>query len=166
MIGQTDGRWGNFFNGEAFGHTDKFEFFGLVAKTPGAEKLPWIMQINSYASDYDTLLVHPTFLYESVWNLIGFVIINALYKKKKFDGQGMFMYIGWYGLGRMFIEALRADSLRVGGVKISQLVGLLAFLASAVALTYMLIKKKNAPPILEGRAAKATSEEEKNGTDN
>ena len=166
MIGQTVGRWGNFFNGEAFGHTDKFELFGLVAKTPGAEKLPWIMQVNSYASDYETVLVHPTFLYESVWNLIGFIIINALYKKKKFDGQVMFMYIGWYGLGRMFIEALRADSLRVGGVKISQLVGLLAFLASAVALTYMLIKKKNSPSMFEGRAKENKTEEDQNGTDN
>ena len=76
------------------------------------------------------------------------------------------MYIGWYGLGRMFIEALRADSLRVGGVKISQLVGLLAFLASAVALTYMLQKKKHYPSMFEGRAVKIKSEEEKNGTDN
>ena len=166
MIGQTVGRWGNFFNGEAFGHVDKFEFFGLVAKTPGAEKLPWIMQVNSYASDYDTLTVHPTFLYESVWNLIGFLIINGLYKKKKFDGQVVLMYVGWYGLGRMFVEALRADSLRVGGVKISQLIGLLAFVGSAAALAYLLIKNKNARPVLEGRAVKAETEEDENGTDN
>ncbi len=168
MIGQTVGRWGNFFNGEAFGHIERFELFGLGVNTPGAAKLPWIMQVNSYASDYETLLVHPTFLYESVWNLIGFLIINRLYKKKKFDGQVFYMYIGWYGLGRMFIEGLRADSLYVGSVKISQLVGLLACLTAAVMLTYMLIKKKDSLPVLCGRAVKnkETTEENENGKDN
>lgn len=170
MIGQMVGRWGNFFNGEAFGHVDKFEFFGLTVNTPGAEKLPWIMQVNSYASDYETLLVHPTFLYESIWNLVGFLIINALYKKKRFDGQIVFMYVGWYGFGRMLIEGLRSDSLYVGGVKISQLIGLLAFVVTAALLTYMLVKNKNSQPILEVRAAEKkeneTSEEKENGTDN
>lgn len=142
MVGQLVGRWGNFCNGEAFGHIEKFEFFGKTFETPGAAKLPWIMEVNSYASGYQTLLAHPTFLYESLWNLIGFIIINLFYKKKKFDGQIFFMYIGWYGFGRMFIEGLRSDSLYIGGVKISQLIGLVCFIVSIAAIIYKLIKRK------------------------
>ena len=143
MIGQLIGRWGNFCNGEAFGDITAFEFFGKTFQTPWAEDLPWIMEVNSYASGYETLLVHPTFLYESLWNLIGFIIINALYKKKKFDGQVLLMYIGWYGFGRMFIEGLRSDSLYVGPVKISQLVGLVCFVASiAIFVSVLIIKNK------------------------
>ncbi len=141
MIGQIIGRWGNFCNGEAFGDIKQFEFFGRVFETPWAEKLPFLMEVNSYASGYRTLLVHPTFLYESLWNLIGFVIINAFYKHKRFDGQIVLMYIGWYGFGRMFIEGLRADSLYIGAVKISQLIGILCFAVSVATITYMLIKK-------------------------
>ncbi len=126
MIGQIIGRWGNFMNAEAFGYeTD----------------LPWRMGIHvSASSDPETLVelsvkyVHPTFLYESLWNLIGFLIINAIYKKKKFDGQIFFMYIAWYGLGRAFIEGLRTDSLMFGPVRISQLIGALAFVAGLVLL--------------------------------
>lgn len=142
LIGQIIGRWGNFCNGEAFGDISKFEFFGFTKMTPNAGKLPWIMEVNSYASGYKTMLVHPTFLYESLWNLIGFIIINALYKKKKFDGEIFLMYIGWYGFGRMFIEGLRSDSLYVGSVKISQLVGLVCVVASIAISVFMHIKLK------------------------
>ncbi|MEE0970697.1 MAG: prolipoprotein diacylglyceryl transferase [Clostridia bacterium] len=142
MIGQLVGRWGNFCNGEAFGDIERFEFFGKTFNTAGAEKLPFLMEVNSYATGYTTLTVHPTFLYESVWNLAGFIIINALYGKKKFDGQIFLMYIGWYGFGRMFIEGLRADSLYIGGVKISQLIGLLCFVFSVCVITFVIIKKK------------------------
>ena len=126
MIGQIIGRWGNFTNAEAFGYETQ---------------LPWRMGIHSSASSDPTTLVemsvkyvHPTFLYESLWNLIGFLIINAIYKKKKFDGQIFFMYIAWYGLGRAFIEGLRTDSLMLGPIRISQLVGALAFFAGVVLL--------------------------------
>lgn len=142
MIGQLIGRWGNFFNGEAYGDVTQFEFFGKVFDTPNASELPWIMQVNSYASGYTTVTAHPTFLYESIWNLIGFIIINSLYKRKKFDGQIFLMYFAWYGFGRMFIEGLRADSLYIGGIKISQLIGLLCALICSAAIIFMLIKKK------------------------
>ena len=65
---------------------------------------------------------HPTFLYESLWNLLGFALINLIYRKKKFDGQIALMYFTWYGFGRMFIEGLRTDSLYIGSFRISQLV--------------------------------------------
>lgn len=142
MIGQLIGRWGNFCNGEAFGDISKFEFFGLNIATPGAKDLPWIMQVNSEASRYNTVLAHPTFLYESLWNLVGFIIINALYSKKKFNGQIFFMYIGWYGVGRMFIEGLRSDSLYVGPIKISQLIGLLCLIVSIAVCTFIFIKNR------------------------
>ncbi len=142
MVGQLVGRWGNFCNGEAFGDISRFEFFGKAWETKGAEKLPFIMEVNSYASDYETLTVHPTFLYESLWNLLGFILINIFYKNKKFDGQIFLMYIGWYGFGRVFIEGLRSDSLYIGQIKISQLIGLLCFAFSVCATAFVIIKKK------------------------
>ena len=76
MIGQIIGRWGNFVNGEAYGYSE------------GVENLPWRMIVNGTAT-------HPTFLYESLWNLIGFLIINRIYKSKKFKGQIFAIYIAW-----------------------------------------------------------------------
>ena len=122
MIAQSLGRWGNFCNGEAFG-------------TP--TDLPWGMTINGSAP------VHPTFLYESLWNVLGFILINLCYKKKRFDGQIMLMYVSWYGLGRMFIELLRTDSLTNGGsLRISSLVGLLSFVIGGGLLLFFFIKNK------------------------
>ena len=124
MIAQSLGRWGNFFNGEAFGgqiaegHPLYFMRMGLIS--------------SNTVSDFGTLdmvYIHPTFLYESLWNLIGFIIINIFYKKKKFNGQIACMYLAWYGFGRFFIEGLRTDSLYIPGteIRISQLVGILCF---------------------------------------
>ncbi len=122
MLGQIIGRWGNFFNAEAYG---------------GVTDLPWRMGIrNKY--HVETIYVHPTFLYESLWNLLGFILINLLYKKKKFDGQIILMYISWYGLGRMFIEGLRTDSLYVGEIRISQLVAFVTMLCSVIAIVVLL----------------------------
>ena len=118
MIGQLIGRWGNFFNAEAHG--------GVVAEGHPLYFLRMGLLPNE-DSRVETYYYHPTFLYESVWNLIGFFIINSFYKKKKFNGQISCMYLAWYGFGRMFIEGLRTDSLYVGKIRISQLVGLLCF---------------------------------------
>ena len=105
LIGQSIGRWGNFFNREAFGaETDSFLRMGLTHKITG--------QITYY---------HPTFLYESVWNAAGFVLLHFLSKKRKFDGQIVLGYLAWYGLGRTFIEGLRLDSLYWGDFRVSQL---------------------------------------------
>ena len=108
LIGQAIGRWGNFVNREAFG-----------AQT----NLPWRMTIQN---EFGQLVsVHPTFLYESLWNVIGIVVLIIYRKKKKFTGELFALYMAWYGLGRLWIEGLRADSLMLGPIRISQLVALL-----------------------------------------
>ena len=124
MLGQIIGRWGNFTNAEVLG-----------IKTD----LPWGMSINGAAA------VHPIFLYESLWNLIGFIIINLIYKKKKFDGQIFLMYIVWYGFGRMLIEGIRdeLDTLKLGIFRISQVVGFLCFVAGIILFVFLLMKYKN-----------------------
>jgi prolipoprotein diacylglyceryltransferase len=85
---------------------------------------------------------HPTFLYESLWNITGFVLINLVYKKKRFNGQVACMYLSWYGFGRMFIEGLRTDSLYVGPFRISQVVGALCFIVFGGLLIAGLIYSK------------------------
>ncbi|MBE6667211.1 MAG: prolipoprotein diacylglyceryl transferase [Ruminococcaceae bacterium] len=138
MIGQFVGRWGNFMNGEAHG--------GIVKE--GSPLYFLRMELEPYYMNgrlvYDTAAVHPTFLYESLWNVLGFVLINILYKKKKFDGQILLMYISWYGFGRMFIEMLRTDSLYLGntGIRISCLIGFLCFAAGTTLLTVFLIRER------------------------
>lgn len=99
LIGQCIGRWGNFVNGEAHG---------------GPTDLPWGMSIEGAAA------VHPTFLYESVWNLVGFIALHFYSKKRKFPGEMALLYVAWYGLGRAWIEGLRTDSLYIGTVRVSQ----------------------------------------------
>ncbi len=135
MIGQILGRWGNFFNGEAYGEEvmeGSVMYFARMGLIPNIE--------SSYRMHY----FHPTFLYESLWNLCGFIIINALYKKKKFDGQIFLMYISWYGFGRMIIEGLRTDSLYVGVFRISQVVGFVCFIVGTLLLVLGLIKARRA----------------------
>ena len=131
LIGQIFGRWGNFMNREAHGCvTDSFFKMGLV-------------DAAGHVTYY-----HPTFLYESVWNLVGFIGIHFLSRKKrKFDGEVFLLYIGWYGLGRAWIEGLRTDSLMLfsTGVRVSQLVAIVSFAAAAAILAYVLLKKKPSP---------------------
>ena len=124
LIGQSVGRWGNFFNQEAFG---------------GNTTLPWGMTgdiirsgRNGSSYVYD-LPVHPTFLYESLWCLLGFVLLHLWFKKAyKFKGQIFCGYIVWYGLGRFCIESLRTDSLMIGSMPISQLVAALAVIGGSI----------------------------------
>lgn len=118
MLAQAIGRWGNFFNGEAFGaQTEIFCRMGL--------------KLSDWSKMY---YFHPTFLYESLWNLLGFTLINLIYRKKKFDGQIALMYFTWYGLGRMFIEGLRTDSLYIGSFRVSQLVAAASFVLCGILL--------------------------------
>ena len=117
LIGQCVGRWGNFINREAFGApTESFFRMGLMNTVTG-----------------QTEYFHPTFLYESLWNLVGFAALHFLSKKRRYDGQIALCYVAWYGLGRTFIEGLRMDSLYIGSFRVSQLVAALTcFVAVAV----------------------------------
>jgi phosphatidylglycerol:prolipoprotein diacylglycerol transferase len=134
MVAQALGRWGNFFNGEAHG--------GIVDSSHAL----YFMRMGLYPNDLGTsgiAYVHPTFLYESLWNILGFVLIQILYykcKQKKFDGQVVLSYLGWYGFGRMLIEGLRTDSLYVGPIRVSQLVGFLCFVISAGLMVFVLVR--------------------------
>ncbi len=125
MIAQAIGRWGNFCNGECFG---------------GPTALPWGMELTHLSSRGNVVesfgVVHPAFLYESLWNILGFVLLNIFYKKRKFDGQVFLSYVAWYGLGRGFIEGLRTDSLYFGPFRTSQLLG---FVSCAAAIAFLIV---------------------------
>ena len=140
LIGQSIGRWGNFMNREAFGGlTDSFLRMGLT-------------DVNG-----QTVYVHPTFLYESLWNALGFLLLHLYSKKRKYDGQLFTMYIGWYGLGRMFIEGLRTDSLYVGNtnLRVSQLLAVICLLGAVILLIYNKIFKEHDPEDLHINKVKA-----------
>ena len=113
LIGQCIGRWGNFVNGEAHG---------------GPTTLPWGMTIDGQS------MVHPTFLYESLWNLAGFVLLHFYSKKRRFKGEIALLYAAWYGAGRAWIEGLRTDSLYIGSVRVSQLLAIISCVAAIAVL--------------------------------
>ena len=144
FIGQILGRWGNFFNREAHGGvTDNFLRMGLLN--------PTTLEGQYY---------HPTFLYESVWNLIGFTVLHFFSKKRRYDGQVALLYVAWYGLGRCFIEGLRTDSLWWGPFRVSQVLAAASCIAAAVAL-FLLGRREHKPEDLfvNKVAAKAAAEE-------
>jgi phosphatidylglycerol:prolipoprotein diacylglycerol transferase len=155
MIAQSLGRWGNFFNGEAYGYaigeTTKFYFFNTEHTLASGEgTLFHTLRMGLY-NGFSKTYYHPTFLYESLWNLLGFVLINLFYKHKKFDGQIALLYFTWYGFGRMFIEGLRTDSLYLPGttLRISQCLGLFFFVVGLTLTIVLSILKKDAPaPVL------------------
>ena len=123
LIGQIIGRWGNFMNREAFGaETEIFCRMGLTDPSG------------------NTIYVHPTFLYESLWNLAGFVGLTVWIRKgkRRYDGQLSLLYFLWYGLGRAWIEGLRTDSLYIGGtgIRVSQALSLALVLFSAAVLSW------------------------------
>ena len=152
LIGQSMGRWGNFFNREAFGAaTESFFRMGLYNTVTGA----W---------EY----YHPTFLYESLWNAIGFVLLHFLSKKRKFDGQVALGYAAWYGLGRSMIEGLRVDSLYWGPFRVSQMLAALSCAAAVTVLIWQCFRPHDPARLLVNQAAareaaEAEKAEEKNG---
>lgn len=134
LLAQGIGRWGNFMNGEAFGYeTDWFCRMGL----------------QNFLTGNKLMYVHPTFLYESLWNLLGVLLVYLFAKLigKKYDGQLILLTFGWYGLGRMFIEGLRTDSLYIPGTEIrtSQALALVIFVFCLAMLIYFMIKKPTKP---------------------
>ena len=157
LLGQAIGRWGNFVNAEAHGgETDIFCRMGIT---------------NAFGI---THYYHPTFLYESVWNIIGFLIILKLLKRQKYDGQVFIWYFTWYGFGRMLIEGLRTDSLYIGstGIRVSQLLAFCLFVGGIVLLAYNEYRrrKKSKTAISSDNdveiTAETDSEELTNGDDN
>ena len=127
LLAQGIGRWGNFVNQEAFGR---------------ATTLPWRMELflpeqNAYVA------VHPTFLYESLWNLAGFALLFALRKKKPFDGFLFYAYLLWYGLGRVWIEGLRTDSLYLGPLRVSQWLAGGCVLVCGTVIVWQLYREKH-----------------------
>ncbi len=124
LIGQCIGRWGNFFNREAFGaETDSFLRMGLYNASTGV-----------------TTYFHPTFLYESLWNGAGFVLLHFLSKKRTYDGQIALGYAAWYGLGRCIIEGLRMDSLYWGPIRVSQALAGISCVAAVGILLWQMLK--------------------------
>ena len=141
LIGQSIGRWGNFFNREAFGaETDSFLRMGLLDTFTGT-----------------VTYHHPTFLYESLWNALGFVILHFLSKKREYDGQIALGYAVWYGLGRTFIEGLRTDSLYIPGtsIRVSQALAAASCLIAAAVLVYFMLKPP-VKPLFVNRVAENT----------
>ena len=124
ILGQAIGRWGNYLNGEAHG---------------GPTNLPWGILV-------DGVKVHPTFLYESLWNIIVFVFLVVLNRKKKFDGQIVLLYGILYSVGRFFIEGMRTDSLMFMGLRVAQLVSIIVIIVFGVLYAYLNNKRAKKTP--------------------
>lgn len=117
-IAQAIGRWGNYFNQEAYGATTN---------------LPWAISVNGQ-------LVHPTFLYESIWNFLLFLFLIWYEKRRKFEGEIFLLYAMLYSFARFFIEGLRVDSLMLGEFRVAQLLSLLVFIISAILIRINTVK--------------------------
>ena len=145
LIGQSMGRWGNFFNREAFGaETTSFLRMGLMNTYTG--------QVTYY---------HPTFFYESVWNAVGFFLLHKLSKKRQYDGQIALSYVAWYGLGRAFIEGLRTDSLYLGPFRVSQLLAAVSCIAALSVLIWQMRKPHDPADLYVNSIARNNTAEEK-----
>ena len=144
LIGQSVGRWGNFFNREAFGaETDTFLRMGLM---------------NGYTGT--VTYYHPTFFYESVWNAAGFLLLHKLSHKRQYDGQIALLYVAWYGLGRAFIEGLRTDSLYWGPFRVSQLLAAVSCVAAVAMLLRQTFKSHDPANLYVNRITAEESTEE------
>ena len=151
LLGQIIGRWANFINREAFG---------------GLTELPWRMRLWVSASQY--IEVHPTFLYESLWNLAGLLLmLFVVTKGRRFDGENTWFYFLWYGLGRSWVEGLRTDSLYLFDwtfmgqpIRVSQALSMVMVVVAAVMLFYNIkIKKRTADGLLVNQVAAAAAAE-------
>lgn len=143
-FGQMLGRWGNFFNREAFGgFTDgPFAMRLQVAQVRAGDISEQVMQHIMNFGGVDYIQVHPTFLYESLWNLGLFILLVTLRPKKKFDGQILGLYFLGYALGRVWIEGLRTDQLMIGPFAVSQMLSAVLIVASAALLIWKGKKEK------------------------
>lgn len=148
ILGQIIGRWGNFFNAEAFGgYTDSLFALRYRLDIVGTGMLN--NDVLSHVVETDGvkyIQVHPTFLYESCWNLVLLIFMLWYRKRKKFDGEVFFIYLGGYGLGRMIIEGLRTDSLLLPhtNIAVSQLLAGICFVVSIICVIIGRKRVKNA----------------------
>lgn len=145
LIGQSIGRWGNFVNQEAFGSLTGSSFWGMES-----------VRTQAVCGEG---LVHPCFLYESLWCAIGFVLLHIFSKKRHFSGEIALGYCAWYGFGRGFIELLRTDSLMLGALRVSSLLSFLICIAS-VAFIVVYYKKRRVNVKEEAYVSQFTSNEE------
>ena len=149
LIGQILGRWGNFFNREAFGsYTDGllamqipvgyFEKMGRIAEIKSAGLLDHLVNVTVQGNPVDYIQVHPTFLYEGLWNFMVLIFVFFYRKHKKFDGELLCIYMIGYGIGRFFIESLRTDQLTIGhtGIAATQVVCILLIIGGLAWILY------------------------------
>ena len=159
LIGQGIGRWGNYANQEAFGGFT-YSNFGMMSdkvvdyiqRNPAEFGVEGVGDIPSYIAEND-LYVHPTFFYESIWCLSGFLVLYVILKKfRKFSGQLFLTYGVWYGLERMIVEGMRTDSLYIGntGIRVSQALSFAIVFVCGVLLVIKLIKYTKNPQPIEG----------------
>lgn len=147
ILGQVIGRWGNFTNREVFGeYTDNL--FAMRLPIEAVRKSDISESIAAHITDgVNYIQVHPTFLYESFWNLCLLIIVLIYWKHKKFEGEIALLYLGGYGLGRAWIEGIRTDQLFIPGTQlpVSQVLGIVLFLGAVICDVVVRIRlsKKN-----------------------
>lgn len=152
LIGQGVGRWGNFVNQEAFGTNTDF-FLGMT----GGRIQDTIISSTQIGGDmynsgiemYWEKTVHPCFLYESLWCILGFVLLAWYSKRRKYDGQLLLMYMAWYGAERFVVEGLRTDSLYIGKIRVSQALSAIIFIVSVIIQIVMFFRIKRDPESYE-----------------
>ena len=148
LLGQAVGRWGNFVNQEAFGTNTSLPW-GMISERTTNYLISVQAELAAQGVTVDPFApVHPTFLYESIWCLVGFLALAAYYKRRRFDGEMLLLYLFWYGLGRFWIEGLRTDSLYlVGSLRASQLLAGLSCAAALVAWAVLRRKYRGYQPM-------------------
>lgn len=160
ILGQVIGRWGNFMNREAFGdYSDGLLAMALPIDAVRQHEIT-ANHLAHVAEGANYILVHPTFLYESLWNL-GVLILLLIYRKhKKFEGEISLMYLAGYGIGRFFIEGLRTDQLLlpVVGLPVSQLLGIALFVVCTIVIIVVRIAMKSEKRVLGESASLADNQ--------
>lgn len=144
LIGQFIGRWGNFMNREAFGS----EYMGFLR----------MGLFNELTNQWE--YHHPTFLYESLWNMAGFVLLHFLSKKRRYDGQMALAYVAWYGAGRALIEGLRTDSLYWGPFRVSQMLAAISCIIAVALLLWGMFRNHDPKNLFVNKAAALEAEAE------
>lgn len=143
LLGQCMGRWGNFFNKEAFGSSTN-SLFAMAIRCDAVKNIPnALMDQFIQIGEANYIQVHPTFLYESVGSFIIFLILLIIYKHKKYDGDVFAFYLMGYSFVRFFVEGLRTDSLYCGPFRVSQLVAIGLFLIGLVIFFASRIKHRD-----------------------